>query len=149
MPLPTPRLPMASTSCLEFLGVTVSGEVMGASEPGCPFFLSVCDGLAFGSVGGIVGGVGGGACVPVWFGGGGVAWPAGSCDWASATPEKSSAAKSALKSFGEVGCMILASRKPTASIPPRRYTREDTRLRFSVPYDDRVREKVSWGRRAE
>src|SRR5207302_333924 len=121
---------------------------MGASEPGCPFFLSVCAGSALGSVGGIVGGVVGGACVRVWFGGGGVAWPAGSCDWASATPEKSSAAKSALKRFGEVGCRILDARKATASIAVRRDRRDDTRLRFSVPDDDRVREKVSWGRRA-
>src|SRR6266853_4655516 len=116
MPLPTPRLPTASTSCLEFLGWTVSGDAMGVSEPGSPFFLASggggvgCGGggsgagAAFGSCG-----VDCGACVCA-EGFCGVAWPAESCDCARATPEKSSAARRAPKSFGEVGCMICLPR---------------------------------------
>src|SRR6266436_4989247 len=134
MPLPTPRLPTASTSCLEFLGLTVSGEAMGVSEPGSPFFLA--------SGGGGAGCGGGGSGVGAAFGSCGVdcgddacvegfcgvawPWPEESCDCARATPEKSSAARSAAKSFGEVGCMIL---------PPDRnevYTSSAVRYLFAI-----------------
>src|SRR5579863_3917611 len=105
MPLPTLRLPMASTSSLEFLGVTVSGEAMGACWPGCGLVLS--------------GGGGGGCCWDgalmsgCWPLGD---WPAGSWDCARAAPEKSSAVRMAPSSLGELGCM---------SLPPQRvvYTR--------------------------
>src|ERR1700719_5026450 len=100
MPLPTLRLPTASTSCLEFLGLTVSGEAIGTSEPGSPFFLA--------SAGGATGCGGGGSGAGATLGSCGVGcWPDESCDCASATPEHSSAASSAPKSFGKVGCMIL------------------------------------------
>src|SRR5216684_3776386 len=99
MPLPTLRLPTASTSCLEFLGLTVSGEAIGTSEPGSPFFLA--------SAGGAAGCGGGGSGAGAALGSCAVGCPDESCDCASATPQQSSAASSAPKSFGEVGCMNL------------------------------------------
>src|ERR1700720_1493517 len=101
MPLPTLRLPTASTSCLEFLGLTVSGEAMGTSAPGSPFFLASAGGAAGCGGGGSGAGAALGSCAA------GCPCPDESCDCASAIPEQSSAASSAPKSFGNVGCMIL------------------------------------------
>src|SRR5712675_2989154 len=106
MPLPTLRLPTASTSCLEFLGLTVSGEAIGTSEPGSPFFLASAGGAA--GCGG--GGSGAGAALGSCAGDCGAGCPCPpdeSCDCASAIPEQSSVASSAPKSFGKVGCIIL------------------------------------------
>src|SRR5229473_5837627 len=102
MPLPTLRLPTASTSCLEFLGLTVSGEAIGTSEPGSPFFLASAGGAAGCGGGGSGAGAALGSCAVDCRAG----CPEESCGCARANPEQSSAASSAPKSFGEVGCMI-------------------------------------------
>src|SRR6267154_2458855 len=78
MPLPTLRLPTASTSCLEFLA----------------------------SAGGAAGCGGGGSGAGAALGSCAVGCPDESCDCASATPQQSSAASSAPKNFAEVGCII-------------------------------------------
>src|SRR5262245_29731781 len=102
MPLPTLRLPMASTSSLEFLGLTLSGDWMGAFDPGSF--------LAFGSAGGAAGCCGAGVlmfgcaegswvdcvelCEPDWLPDWPEPdWPELSWDWAMAIPEANSTAK--------------------------------------------------------
>src|SRR5215467_1757205 len=104
---------MASTSSLEFLGSTLSGELMGVSCPGCF--------LAFLSGGGGAGccGVGllmlGDCSCPV-------DWPEGSCDCAAAAPARRSAAATAVKKRGE-GVVITGLPRlilhPSAPIPRR------------------------------
>src|SRR5215510_12902376 len=102
MPLPTPRLPMASTSSLEFLGFTVSGEETGAFDPGWPFlgawvFFSASACGAEGS----------------WVAGEAVVsepvdWPDGSWvapPWAKAMPQAKRAASATVSSREEL-CMV-------------------------------------------
>src|SRR6202035_197413 len=78
MPLPTLRLPMASTSSLEFFGWTVLGWLGGASTAGCGAGAGAA--LSGGGGGGGVGlliGIGEGDCV--WSGV--CDWPGCACGW--------------------------------------------------------------------
>src|SRR5258708_39777346 len=90
---------MASTSSLEFLGVTVSGEAMGACWPGWGLVLSGGGGAGCCWVGALMSG-----CWPDGD------WPEGSWDWAKAAREKSSAGRMGPRSLAELGCMSMPTR---------------------------------------